>query len=279
MGNHSSLAPVESSGEPRIGLVNLMPSPVFGKTEDEWRESFGATAEIVPLRFEDDPRLARCRSAEVLRPLPTLDEAVDGLDGLVITGANLEVDEEGNALPFESIIYARQLKHAISLAETLPVAVYSCLASHIALKQLVGVERQVGQEKVFGLFCHEVKQVALTEGLGAPLVAPHSRWGDIPSRALEAAGVEVLADGFEAGWLLAQRERAGGTSVFIQGHPEYGQHDLAEEYLRDQASGQLPPHNYFPYNDPSREPRYVWRDNAATLFQNLARIAQPSLVS
>ncbi len=92
---------------PRIGLLNIMPSPAYLKTEYQWRDAFIDRAEVVPVQFDNDPRINSrlnlgqyaCRVSEV----------ADNLDGLIITGANLERRPNGQELPFADISYHDQL--------------------------------------------------------------------------------------------------------------------------------------------------------------------------
>lgn len=265
---------------PRIGLLNLMPAPALPKTEHQWRDAFRLAADIVPVRFDDDPRKDGCRSADLLDEYEALADVQDSLDGLVITGANLEVLPDGSPLPFEDIEYIVQLREAINWAEeNTKLTVYSCLASHIALNHLFDIHRDIQSEKVFGVFCHDIVQSSsLTDGLTGVIRSPHSRWGHVPAKLLNDAGIEVLVEGFEPGWLLASRGRSRGTTVFLQGHPEYERDDLAAEYRRDAAAGQPIPHKYFPTDNPNLTPAYTWHEDRQRLFTNLASLAtKPTL--
>lgn len=259
---------------PRLGLLNLMSTPVFAKTERQWRDGFAGLADVVPVRFDDDPR--RLNSAtQFLDDCLPLGDVVDELDGLIVTGANLERQADGSPLSFTDIRYIGQLRETIDRAEgTMRLTVYSCLASHIALDHLFDIKRDILPQKVFGVFCHDAIDAPLTEGLDRPLRSPHSRWGNVPAKLLHDAGIEVLAEGFEPGWLLAQQQRPAGTTVFLQGHPEYERDDLAAEYRRDRMHGQDIPHKYYPSDDPSRLPAYTWHGAARQLFRNLTDCAK-----
>lgn len=266
---------------PRLGLLNCMPAPVLPKTEKQWCNGFAGLAEVVPVRFDDDPRATGSRSAEFVDGHAVFSDAASNLDGIIVTGANLERRADGTPLPFEEISYIAQLGEVIDWAnDNARLAVYSCLASHIALNRLFGINRLIRPEKIFGVYCHDrIVPNLLTTGIEGAIPSPHSRWGDVPARLLETTGVTVLAEGFEAGWLLAETQNSTGRNVFLQGHPEYWQYDLAEEYARDQPAGQAVPHNYFPGNDPARTPRYSWQSGARQLFKNLAAVVEPSLVN
>jgi homoserine O-succinyltransferase len=271
-------ADMVSSSQAQVGLLNLMPHCALEQTETQWNEAIGAN---VRLRFDDDPRLAGSRSAEYLAQARPFTEAASSLGALVITGANLELAHPdrpatSDLLPIDDIRFIRQLYDVIDASHELEIPViYSCLASHIALEYLFELERDRKQSKVLGVYDHDVVQPdhPLTAGLGSTVKAPHSRWGGVSTKRLLDSDAEVIVNSEDAGWLLAVH----GTSVYIQGHPEYWRDDLSSEYQRDKASGQQLPVNYYPDGDESGTPDYSWRADAQTLFANIRRfIAQQS---
>lgn len=84
---------------------------------------------------------------------------------------------------------------------------------------------------------------------------PQSRHTDVHTADIEATGaIDILAVGDEAGVLLAATPDL--RQVFITGHPEYDRDTLDREYRRDAAAGMDPtvPTNYYPDDDPTREP-------------------------
>ena len=54
------------------------------------------------------------------------------------------------------------------------------------------------------------------------------------------------------------------------GHPEYDRVTLDKEYKRDLGKGINPdiPKNYYPDNNPKKEPVLSWRGHANTLYTN-----------
>ncbi len=261
---------------PIIGLVNLMPYSSVDKTREQWTELLDADIHI---KFDDDPREASvCRSAEYLSECVSFSSVADDLDALVITGANLELAEperthDSRLLPLDQITYLSRLHDIIDWSvENKKIVVYSCLASHIALNYLFGLERERYDGKTFGVYGHEIlaPDDELVDGIDGALVAPHSRWGDIPTKLLEDCGVEVIAVHEEIGWLLAQYENC----IFLQGHPEYGMYDLAEEFQRDESKGLVVPEHYFPNDDPKAQPTFSWAENRQALFSNIKKQIQ-----
>ena len=61
-----------------------------------------------------------------------------------------------------------------------------------------------------------------------------------------------------------------GRMIFVTGHPEYDRLTLKAEYDRDVARGLkiAVPQNYFPGDDPRRDPVMTWRSHAHLLYSN-----------
>jgi len=74
----------------------------------------------------------------------------------------------------------------------------------------------------------------LTNGTKPQWRVPHSRYNDLPERALAAGGYRPLTQSTAAGAdAFVREERGGSLFVFFQGHPEYETDTLAREYRRD----------------------------------------------
>jgi homoserine O-succinyltransferase len=61
-----------------------------------------------------------------------------------------------------------------------------------------------------------------------------------------------------------------GRQFFITGHSEYSRYTLDNEYKRD-VKKKLPieiPANYYPNNDPTKEPTMLWHGHANLLISN-----------
>ncbi len=264
--------------ETTVGLLNIMPSAVYQQTTEQWSALLGDSVGVQLLRFDKETRTG----SHIESAVPALEALDNGLDGLIITGANLERDSSGNLLAYDAVAYAEQLAEVIAVAErSTRLNIYSCFAAQFALSQLFSLPRVLGSEKTHGVFCHDIPEPSspLVQGIEMPFRAPHSRWASVPTELLERAGVTVVAASFEADWLLATSERPKGLSVFIQGHPEYGQFDLREEFRRDRSADPQIPYGYFPNNDTDNIPPHSWQANAKTLFGNIVAILQPSELS
>lgn len=80
--------------------------------------------------------------------------------------------------------------------------------------------------------------------------------------------LELIADSAEAGVFAVKT--VDSRRFYIMGHPEYDPDTLAKEYRRDVDKG-LPievPANYFPDDDPTREPIVRWRSAGQLLYTN-----------
>ncbi len=264
----------------RIALLNLMPALAMERTETQWlRYMSHSVLQIEPVLMKFDDDLRGCDGASragILGRYKSFHEVSESsIDGLIITGDNLELrpdasEGKSEPLPFDDIVYAQQLADVIDWARSnVRSTIYSCLASHFALDYLYGIEREVGNAKVFGVYDHAVNHTipsGLTSGMDDAVRAPHSRWGNVPVEALSSTPVEILAASPVVGWLLAQDSNdAGGTDVFIQGHPEYDRHDLQTEHMRDGGLKQDQPEGYY---SPSGQPQLTWANDARVLHAN-----------
>ena len=100
-------------------------------------------------------------------------------------------------------------------------------------------------------------------------MVPHSRHTTVAREDLERVpDLKILASSEEAG-VFAMATK-GGRQIFITGHPEYDAGTLNKEYVRDVNAGKPIeiPKNYFPNDDPSREPLSTWRSSANLLYSN-----------
>ena len=113
----------------------------------------------------------------------------------------------------------------------------------------VGVEAR-GREAIAGTFAPVWKQIAEAG----------------QQRRHVITGIRIESD--EAGVYIALS--ADRPHIFVTGHSEYDPLTLRSEYARDVNKG-LPiavPKNYFPNDDPKREPVVRWRGHASLLYAN-----------
>jgi homoserine O-succinyltransferase len=263
----------------RIGILNLMPATAMEATELQWLKNISHTVlqvEPVLLRFDDDHRTAPGSSrAEILKRYTTISEVEEnGLDGLIVTGDNLELDpshtKSPRLLPFDQIKYAEQLRAVVNWADKeVKSTIYSCLASHFMLDHIYGLRRDTPSTKFFGVYDHTVNHDStdlLIAGMDDVLRSPHSRWGNVPVEQIARyTDLEVLAVSEQVGWLiLSGVSEYGNRRRFYQGHPEYDTADLQREHERD--AGSPAPENY--YHPITGQPQLTWANDRTVLHAN-----------
>jgi homoserine O-succinyltransferase len=251
----------------RIAVLNLMPTKIV--TETQLLRLLGNTPLQVDITFiHMETHESKNTSSEHLETFyESLDQVLhERFDGLVITGAPVET------LPFEEVDYWAELVRLMDWSRTnVWSTLHLCWASQAALYRYFGVPKYPIAAKMFGLFPHRLLEPhePLLRGFDEVFFAPHSRHTEVRREDLEAVkGLKVLAVSDEAGVYMAASE--DGRLVFVTGHPEYDRYTLKAEYERDLAKG-LPialPRNYFPGDDPTREPLMSWRSHAHLLYAN-----------
>jgi homoserine O-succinyltransferase/O-acetyltransferase len=216
-----------------IGLVNNMPDAALESTERQFLELLRAAAGDHPVRLRlyalaDVPRseTGRQRLREVYVPIEELWSS--DLDGLIVTGT------EPRAPRLADEPYWGSLTQVMDWAEhNTTSTVWSCLAAHAAVLHLDGVERQLLEDKQFGVFdCAVATEHPLMAGISGRIRIPHSRWNALPESALASRGYTVVTRSAEAGVDTFVKQRKS-LFVFFQGHPEYDERALLREYRRD----------------------------------------------
>ena len=190
----------------------------------------------------------------------------DTYDGMIITGAPVE------QLDYEQVNYWDELKEIMDWARThVTSTFYICWAAQAALYHYYGIPKYPLDSKLFGVFKHTVndKQNPIFRGFDDEFYVPHSRHSEIRRSDLtKCSELTILSESDGAGVYMIMAR--GGREVYVTGHSEYSPNTLRDEYFRDKEKG-LPiqiPENYFPENDPSREPVVRWRAHANLLFTN-----------
>lgn len=251
----------------RVAILNLMPTKEV--TETQLLRVIGNT----PLQVEVTLlRTATHESANTSKYhldsfYKTFDDVKkEKFDGLVITGAPVEM------LRFEDVDYWEELKSILQWAET---HVFStlliCWAAQAGLYYYYGVPKYELGMKCSGVFPHTVLAPShpLMRGFDTRFFAPHSRHTEVRAEDIQAVPeLTLLSVSEEAGVYIAASQL--GKRVFVTGHSEYDPFTLRMEYERDVKKGMnvRVPCNYFPDDDPTREPLVVWRAHSNLLFQN-----------
>ena len=251
----------------RIAILNLMPTKVA--TETQLLRLLGNTplqVEVTLLHMASHD--AKNTSAEHLLEhyVSFAEVRHQCFDGLIVTGAPVE------QLPFEAVDYWEELSELLDWARThVFSSLFICWGAQAALYRYYGVPKHPLPEKVFGVFPHRVnvRRERIVQGFDDVFFAPHSRHTETRREDILAVpGLVLLCESEEAGVYLVQS--GDRRQVFVTGHAEYDSGTLQAEYTRDRDKG-LPigvPRNYFPGDDPSREPQVRWRGHANLLFAN-----------
>jgi homoserine O-succinyltransferase len=187
-------------------------------------------------------------------------------DGLIITGAPIE------HLEFEEVDYWEEMVRIMDWADDhVTSTLYICWASQAGLYHHYNVPKYMMNEKMFGVFNHQVfnKTNLLTRGFDDEFPAPHSRYTEVRKEDIDKVpDLDLLAYSEKAGvYLVASKNY---KRVFCTGHSEYDPLTLKAEYDRDIAKGLdiKIPENYYRNDDPKDMPVVKWRSHANLLFSN-----------
>ncbi len=251
----------------KILLLNLMPTKIA--TETQLARLLGNT----PIQVELEllmvrSHVSRNTSAEhMLAFYKTFDQVKDNTyDGMVITGAPVE------QLPFEEVDYWPELCEIFEWTKTHVTSTFHiCWGAQAGLYYHWDVPKYQMEKKLSGVYRHRVvhKGSILFRGFDDTFMVPHSRYTTVHREDIAARPeLKILAESEEAGVYAISTH--GGRQIFITGHSEYDVDTLLGEYTRDVKAGLQPevPCNYFPEDDPAREPVCTWRSSANLLYCN-----------
>ena len=149
--------------------------------------------------------------------------------------------------------------------------VHICWAAFAGLYYHYGIQKQVLDKKMFGIFPHKINAInhPLLKGFDDIFMVPHSRYTGVKMEDIETnPNLALLAYSDIAGaYIIADRTN---RQIFITGHAEYDRNTLKDEYMRDVEKG-IPievPYNYFPDDNPKLTPHFTWRGHASLMYSN-----------
>ena len=220
--------------ELHIGLLNMMPDSALQSTERQFMRLIGNSNRIAQFHMHPFTLAGIERNPETQRYINQHyysfeDLAQQGLDALIITGANVSGD-------FVSAPFWSELTAVLDYARAhITSTLCACLATHAALQHFYGIERRPLPQKRWGVYSHRTSR-----GRVHPLIrtsntkfdVPHSRFNDVSEDQLTSANLRVLINSADAGFHLGVSEDLF-RFVFLQGHPEYDRNSLLKEYKRE----------------------------------------------
>lgn len=251
----------------RVLILNLMPTKVA--TETQIMRKLSNT----PLQIEVE--LLRTRSHEAKHVSAAHLEAFyrtfddvrrEHFDGLIITGAPVE------QLEFQDVDYWDELVGIMDWSTTnVHSTLHICWGAQAGLYHHYGIRKHPLPAKLSGVYEHRLVKPSspLVRGLDDRFYAVHSRYTGVDEDAVRVnPALEVIATSDVAGLYIVKS--TDSRRFFVFGHPEYDRDTLKLEYERDVAAGIDPqvPVNYFPGDDPAREPLNMWRAQAQLLYTN-----------
>ena len=204
----------------------------------------------------------------MLKFYKTYDDVKDEkFDGMIVTGAPVEM------MDFEEVDYWDELCKIFDWAKTNVYSTFNiCWGAQAALYYNYGIPKHLLPEKVFGVFRHQPLDLyhPLLRGFSDVFYVPHSRHTEVRRADIEKVPeLTIMAESYSRCGVYAianVKER----QFFITGHAEYDPLTLKWEYERDVEAGlniQVPC-NYYPNDDPSKQPIVKWRSVANLLFAN-----------
>ncbi len=251
----------------QIVLLNLMPTKI--DTETQFSRLLGNTPLQVELTLVHTKthQSKNISKEHMLAFYQTFDQIKDRkFDGLVITGAPVE------QMAFEDVDYWEELCSIMEWSKThVHSTIHICWGAQAGLYYHYGVKKHILDEKLFGVFEHDVldKKSLLTRGFDDKFLIPHSRHTTVDIEDVKKIkDLNILACSDEAGLLMCATPDY--KRIFVIGHSEYDAETLNKEYQRDKNLGLKIkiPKNYFPNDDDTQKPVAKWRAHGNLLFSN-----------
>lgn len=247
----------------RIGILNIMP---LGK---QYEFNLLHPLGLSPLQIE--PIWIRLKThsyktwdlSHLSKHYVGWEEAMfpNPLDGLIITGAPVE------NLAFEDVNYWSELVEIIEEARKNCASTLGLCWAGFALAYLAGVNKQVFEKKLFGVFPMKslIPAHSIMGTQDDTFFCPQSRYAGLPDEEMEKAHekglLRLLAYGEKVGYTIF--ETTDQRQLMHLGHPEYNVARLLSEMERDKAKGDVPQ----PENFNSENPQTPWRSHRNLMFQ------------
>ena len=251
----------------KILVLNLMPNKIA--TETQLSRLLGNTPLQVELELihTSSYHSKNTSSEHLLAFYKTFEDVKEQtFDGMIITGAPVEKME------FEEVEYWEELCQIMEWTKThVHSTLHICWGAQAGLYYHYGIKKYPLDSKLFGVFEHtaDYKNSMLLRGFDDTFFVPHSRHTTIKREDIEKVKeLKIVASSEKAGIYALLTEN--GKQVFITGHSEYDANTLNDEYVRDLERGDTIeiPENYYPNDDPQKNPNVKWRSHAHLLYSN-----------
>lgn len=251
----------------KIAILNLMPTKIT--TEVQLLRLIGNTSLQIEIELlHPKTHVSKNISEEYLTTFyKTFDEVKhQKFDGLIITGAPVE------QMDFEEVNYWDELKEIMDWSvHNVYSTLHICWGAQAALYHHYKIPKHQLEKKMFGVFSHKItsKRVEILRGFDDEFFVPHSRHTEVRREDIEKVpDLNILAESEESGVYMVTAKK--GRQIFVTGHSEYDPLTLKSEYDRDVNKGLdiEVPRNYFPEDDPTKDPIVKWRGHANLLYSN-----------
>lgn len=250
-----------------ILLLNLMPTKIVTETQILRLLSNSPLQVNVDLLHTATHKSKNVSKEHLTKFYNTFGEIKNNrYDGMIVTGAPVE------KLEFEQVDYWEELCEIFEWSKTHVYSTFNiCWGAQAALYYRYGIQKYPTEKKVFGIFEHKALDQfhPLVRGFDEVFYVPHSRHTEIRMNDIaKVKDLQVITYSEKAGIHLLSDMSC--RNFFTTGHSEYDRDTLKTEYLRDVEAGLEidVPENYFPDNDPQKDPIVNWRSTANLLFSN-----------
>lgn len=250
-----------------IVILNLMPTKIV--TETQLLRLLGnSPIQVDIVLLHPKTHISKNTPEEhLVKFYNTFDDIKDQkFDGMIITGAPVE------QMPFEEVNYWEELKEIMDWSlHNVFSTLHICWGAQAGLYHHYGIPKYPLPAKMFGVFPHTInkKNVKLFRGFDDVFYVPHSRHTEIRREdILKVPELELLSESEDSGVYIAMAKE--GRQIFVTGHSEYDPLTLKSEYDRDIGRGLdiAVPKNYYPGDNPAKQPLVMWRGHSNLLFSN-----------
>jgi homoserine O-succinyltransferase len=213
-----------------IAFINMMPDAALKKTEHQFARLFGANVGGREICWQKYAIPEMPRSASALQYMHGsyanfADFWHNPPDAVVVTGTEPKMPDLRDEPHWPELVKLFDWTYQAGVPMLL-----SCLAAHAAVLHFSGILRRPLPNKRFGVFDHvHTSGREMTDELPLRVRVAHSRWNEVGADELVAAGYKVLTRSAVAGVDMFTKQ----SVLFCQGHPEYDDCTLLQEYRRD----------------------------------------------